>query len=93
MEDTPVMVDPDGLRAAAARVERSADALSRFRLPEPDSDALRGSAVSATAGPAVLASAIESLIAEMAAWADAARASAAAFERAEQANAARLTPS
>ena len=91
MDETPVTVELNRLRAVANRVERSANALSRFRLPELRHADLPGSAL--TQLPALIADYFDDVIAQMTDWAQKARMTAAAFERAEQENAARLDES
>ncbi len=93
MDDIAVTVDPDGLRVAAARADRSAEELRRIRIPELDHTSLPGSAVSRIAAPALIAAQLGSLTADLAAWAAAARTSAAEFDAAEQRNSGRLAGS
>jgi hypothetical protein len=91
MDEIPVTVDLSRLRAVANRVERSAHALSRFQLPELRQLDLPGSALAKL--PALLSGHFDDVIDQMTAWAEMARMTAAAFERAEQENAARLAES
>jgi hypothetical protein len=93
MDDIAITVDPDVLRAMAGRAERSTEALRHVRIPGLDDVSLPGSAVGGIAGPALVAARLDSLAAELAGWAAAARASAAAFETAEQRNSGRLAGS
>jgi hypothetical protein len=88
MDETPVTVDLNRLHAVANRVERSANALSRFRLPELRKLDLPGSAV--TKLTTLIADHFDDVIDQMTVWAEMARMTATAFVRAEQENAARL---
>lgn len=91
MDEIPVSVDLNKLRTVANRVEQSAQALSRFRMPELSQADLPGSAV--TKLPVVLADYFDNVIEEMTAWARVARASADALDRTEQESATRLAES
>jgi hypothetical protein len=91
MDEIPVTVELNRLRAVANRVERSANALSRFRLPELRQVDLPGSALAGL--PALIADHFDDVIDQMTVWAQMARTTAAAFERTEQENAARLDES
>ena len=91
MDEIPVTVDLNRLRAVANRVERSAYALSKFRLPELRQVDLPGSAIAKL--PPLIADLFDGVIDEMTAWAEAARTTALAFERTEQENASRLAES
>jgi hypothetical protein len=91
MADTPLTVDLTALRTIANRVERSAGALGRFRFPGLHEDDLLGSEVRGIASPALIAARLDTLVTLMVGWAEAARLSAAVFEEAERANAARIT--
>jgi hypothetical protein len=93
MTDTPVSVDLNRLRAVANRVERSANALSKFRFPGLCEEDLIDSSVAGLASPALMASRLETLVVLMHGWADAARMSADALEHTEQQNAVRLSES
>jgi hypothetical protein len=93
MDETPVTVDVERLRTIANRVERSANALSCFRIAEMCRSDLPGSAVAAIPGPARIAEAFDLVIANMLEWVDVARNSADGFERTEQEHAGRLAAS
>ncbi len=90
MDNTTVTVDLNRLRTVANRVERSANALRKFRMPELNRADLPGSAVAGAVGSARLAGSFDALVQLMTDWACVARASADAFELAEQENAGRL---
>ena len=67
MDEIPVTVDLNRLRAVANRVERSAHALSQFRLPELRQVDLPGSAMAKL--PPLIADHFDDVIDEMTAWA------------------------
>jgi hypothetical protein len=93
MAETPLTVDLTQLRKIANRVERSAAAIGRFRFPGLHEDDLLGSGVGDIASPALMAARLDTLVALMGGWADAARMSANAFEDAERDNAAHIAGS
>ncbi|CAN5248087.1 hypothetical protein BH11ACT7_BH11ACT7_35540 [soil metagenome] len=90
MTRNAVTVDLDRLRAAANRVQRSAQTLSRFELPGLDGDAMAGSLVGRVAGPVSVASRLADLSASIRGWADAARSAASAFDDVDRDNATRI---
>ena len=71
MDEIPVTVDLNRLRAVANRVERSAYALSKFRLPELRQVDLPGSAIAKL--PPLIADHFDDVIDQMTAWAQMAR--------------------
>ena len=90
MAEIPFTVDLTRLRAVADRVDRSADAITRFRFAGLHDEDLAGSAVAAIASPALVAARFDDVVTRMQGWAAAARMSASAFETAEQNGVARL---
>ena len=90
MDKTPLRVEPGQLRDLAERMDRNANALNGFRLPDANSCGLPGSAVAAALHSARATERLTAVAAAVAHWADSARASAAAFENTEQENARRL---
>jgi hypothetical protein len=93
MDETPVTVDVDKLRTIVDRIERSANALSCFRIAEIRQSDLPGSAVGRIPGPARMAEAFDLVAANMLEWVDVARNAADSFERTEQETAGRLAAS
>ena len=89
MTETPLTVNPDHLRAAANRVERSANALSKFRPPELREAELPGSDLLTL--PGRVGGAFDDVIELMTGWANLARLAADHFERGERESAARLS--
>jgi hypothetical protein len=90
MDENQVVVDLDRLRTVANRVERSADALRRFRFAGLDADELRGSEVGPLTRPALVAARLDELIDAISAWAGAARAVGGRIDEADENTADRL---
>ncbi|WP_319452109.1 MULTISPECIES: hypothetical protein [unclassified Mycobacterium] len=74
------------LRASADRLDRTASQLAELAWPTIDPTALVGAATSGSASSAGVSARVTSVVADMRAWAQAARRSAADFERAELRN-------
>ncbi len=93
MDENQVTVDVNELRAVADRVQRSADALNAFRMPQLHAADLPGSEVAEVMGSVRLADYFEVVIIALEDWALMARRSADAFDSAEQHHSVRLTES
>lgn len=85
-------VDPGGLRATADRVMHAADSIAGISWPALNPDELPGSSMARSAPSDLVAARLAEVVADMRGWAQAARSSADAFERADG-EAARRLPS
>ena len=89
MDEIAVAVDLTYVRGVANRVTQAADTIAALRFPGVSVD-LPGSAVAGAIFPAVAAVRRDGVIAQLSAWATAARRSAAAFENTDRNTAARI---
>lgn len=92
MEEIPVTIDPDRLRAVANRVEQSADTVGRFRGAGLPAAALPGSTLATATDPAITAALLDPLLDRLRAWAQLARLAAATVERADEEAGSALEP-
>lgn len=91
MTDNTLTLDPDKLRAAADRLERTTNEINGFRPPGLGIAELTGSDTYRAAEPERLAELFDPILQALTQWALDARAAADAFEHMEKQNAAHLT--